>query len=108
VVASLHEAEERLDRGIVGARWLRSCPPCGRPRGWRPAGRDLDGRGRVITGAVELRTDCGDDGVVCVSVRYEGTDEWYRVRGGTGQLSDPTDAQVLHQILTAVLHRPQT
>jgi hypothetical protein len=44
----------------------------------------------------------------CVSVRYEGTDEWYRVRGGTGQLSDPTDAQVLHQILTAVLHRPQT
>jgi hypothetical protein len=57
---------------------------------------------------VELRTECGDDGAVCVSVRYEGADEWYRVRGGSAQLSDPADAHVLHQILTAVLHRPQS
>jgi hypothetical protein len=62
----------------------------------------------VTTGPVELRTECGDDGAVCVSVRYEGADEWYRVRGGTAQLADPADAQVLHEILAAVLHRPQT
>jgi hypothetical protein len=61
----------------------------------------------VIIGSVELRTACSDDGEVCVSVRYEGADEWYRVRGGAARLADPADAAVLHQVLAAVLHRPQ-
>lgn len=61
----------------------------------------------VITGAVELRTACGDDGAVCVRVRYEGADEWYTVRGGSATLADPADAAVLHQVLVGVLNRPE-
>ena len=60
----------------------------------------------VVTGALELRTTCGDDAGVTVTVRYEGADEWYTVRGGGCRLHDPADAQVLHDTLVAVLNRP--
>lgn len=60
----------------------------------------------VVTGALELRTTCGDDGAVSVRVRYEGADEWYVVRGGACTLHDAADAQVLHDTLVAVLNRP--
>jgi hypothetical protein len=61
----------------------------------------------VITGALELRTTCADDGEVQVSVRYEEADEWYTVRGGKAELHDPADAEVLHSVLVAVLDRPE-
>jgi hypothetical protein len=61
----------------------------------------------VITGSLELRTICGDDGEVRLILRYEGADEWYTVRGATGRLHDPADAQVLHQVLVGVLNRPE-
>jgi hypothetical protein len=61
----------------------------------------------VITGALELRTTCSDDGSVQVSVRYEEADEWYAVRGGACRLHDPADAEVLHTVLHDVLHRPE-
>jgi hypothetical protein len=61
----------------------------------------------VITGPLELRTTCDDDGAVQVSVRYEEADEWYAVRGGAARLHDPADAEVLHSVLVAVLHRPE-
>jgi hypothetical protein len=61
----------------------------------------------VITGSLELRTICGDDGEVQVMARYEGADESYTVRGATGRLHDPADAEVLHQVLMGVLNRPE-
>lgn len=61
----------------------------------------------VITGPLELRTTCSDDGEVRVTVRYEGADEWYAVRGGAGRLHAPADAEVLHNVLVGVLHRPE-
>lgn len=61
----------------------------------------------VITGALELRTGCADDGTVQVSVRYEDADEWYTVRGAACRLHDPADAEVLHSVLVGVLDRPE-
>lgn len=61
----------------------------------------------VITGALELRTTCGDDGAVAISVRYDGADEWYAVRGGSCTLHDPADAKVLHDTVAAILNRPE-
>jgi hypothetical protein len=61
----------------------------------------------VITGSLEIRTICDDDGEMWVMVRYEGADEWYTVRGATGQLHDPADAEAVHQVLAGVLNRPE-
>ena len=61
----------------------------------------------VLTGPLELRTGCGDDGELRVTVRYEGADEWYAVRGGAARLHDPADAEALHTVLVGVLNRPE-
>lgn len=61
----------------------------------------------VVTGDLEPRTRCRDDGATSVQVRYAGADEWYTLSGAGCRLHDPADAQVLHQTLAAVLHRPQ-
>lgn len=61
----------------------------------------------VVTGALELRTSCADDGAVTIAVRYQGADEWYAVRGGACALHDPADARILHDTLTAILDRPE-
>ena len=62
----------------------------------------------VITGPLELRTSCADDGTVEITVRYAEADEWYHPRGLTAlTLHDPADARTLHDALHAVLHRPE-
>ncbi|SHE55326.1 hypothetical protein [Streptoalloteichus hindustanus] len=61
----------------------------------------------VITGDLELRTRCGQDGTVTVEVRYAGADEWYRLSAADARLNDPRDHAVLHRSLLGVLHRPQ-
>lgn len=60
----------------------------------------------VITGDLELRTEAGEDGLVSVMVRYDGADEWYRLRGASCQLHDPADHRALHMSLLGVLNRP--
>lgn len=60
----------------------------------------------MITGELELRTVCADDGSVRVRVRYAAALDWYTVHGGAVQLHDPRDHQPLHTMLANVLHRP--
>ncbi|NUL05479.1 hypothetical protein HRW07_20020 [Streptomyces lunaelactis] len=60
----------------------------------------------TITGELELRTLCTDDGSLIVRVRYAGALDWYSVRGGQAQLYDPRDHQTVHELLVNVLHYP--
>ena len=61
----------------------------------------------VVTGELELRTACDERGALAVAVRYAGADEWYTVTGATVTVHDPADSQAVHDILVAVLHRPE-
>jgi len=61
----------------------------------------------VITGELELRSSCDEDGWVRVLVRYAGALDWYVVTGTAGvRLNDARDLGPLHTTLAAVLHRP--
>lgn len=71
-----------------------------------PGGVFTDEEG-VVSGALELRTACAADGTVSVTVRYEGAEDWYTVRGAGGSVTDPADAAAVHAALVAVLHRPE-
>lgn len=71
-----------------------------------PGGVFTDEEG-VVSGALELRTTCADDGAVSVTVRYEGAEDWYTVRGTGCRLKDPADAEAVHTALLGVLHRPE-
>ncbi|WP_049577053.1 hypothetical protein [Streptomyces sp. SBT349] len=61
----------------------------------------------VITGELELHTDAGADGELVMRVRYAGADEWYTPGGGRHRLHDPRDHEVVHDVLIALLHRPE-
>jgi hypothetical protein len=61
----------------------------------------------VITGELELATSATEDGTLALRIRYAGAKEWYTVDGGPFRLHDPRDHQVLHDVLVALLHRPQ-
>jgi len=61
----------------------------------------------VITGELELRTICAEDGALTVLVRYAEALDWYTVTGSAGiRLHDPRDHEAVHVLLTGVLHRP--
>ena len=61
----------------------------------------------VITGELELRTVCAEDGSLAVLVRYAGALDWYAVTGTSGQrLRDPGDHEPVHALLVGALHRP--
>ncbi|GAA5010438.1 hypothetical protein [Actinopolymorpha pittospori] len=60
----------------------------------------------VITGELELRTVCTEDGSVRTLVRYAEALDWYTVRGADARLHDPRDHEALHSTLVNVLHRP--
>ncbi|MGW5649431.1 hypothetical protein ACWEV3_19150 [Saccharopolyspora sp. NPDC003752] len=59
----------------------------------------------VITGDLELATECAD-GDVTVWIRYAGAAEWYRLSAADCHLHDPRDHEALHNALIAVLNRP--
>ncbi|MEB3371110.1 hypothetical protein [Saccharopolyspora mangrovi] len=59
----------------------------------------------VITGDLELATDC-EDGAVRVWIRYDGAEEWYRLSAADCRLHDARDHEPLHASLAAVLNRP--
>lgn len=60
----------------------------------------------VISGDLELRTGCDDDGVLRLGVRYVGAAEWYTLKGAGYRLHDPRDHAVVHDVLRNVLSRP--
>lgn len=62
----------------------------------------------TITGELELRTTCTDDGTLAARVRYAGALDWYSVRGGHTRLHDPRDHQAVHELLANVLHYPRS
>jgi hypothetical protein len=60
----------------------------------------------VISGDLELRTTCGDDGTLSLDITYVGAAEWYTVVGHDYRLHDPRDAAEVHRLLVNVLRRP--
>lgn len=60
----------------------------------------------VISGELELRTSCADDGALELAIRYAGADEWYTVHGTDYRLHDARDHEVVHRLLVNVLQRP--
>jgi hypothetical protein len=60
----------------------------------------------VVTGDLTLRTEEAG-GEVVLRVQYKDAAEWYTVTGAKAKLHDPTDADVVHAIAVALLHRPE-
>jgi hypothetical protein len=60
----------------------------------------------VITGDLTLRTDYAA-GKVTVNVQYKDAEEWYVVTGGKANLKDPADVTAVHDIVAAILNRPE-
>ncbi|MGD6816349.1 hypothetical protein ACQCVE_04630 [Metabacillus sp. 113a] len=60
----------------------------------------------VISGELELRTACGDDGSLTLAIAYVGAEEWYTLPGDPYRLHDPRDHEVVHRLLASVLERP--
>jgi hypothetical protein len=72
-----------------------------------PRGGVMTREAGVITGELELATDAAADGTLSLRIRYAGAAEWYTVDGGPFRLHDPRDHEVVHDVLVALLHRPQ-
>lgn len=62
----------------------------------------------VISGDLELRTICSDDGFLSLDIRYAEAAEWYTLMGHDYRLHDPRDATTVHQLLVNVLSRPHS
>lgn len=59
----------------------------------------------VISGELELRTTCDDDGALTLAITYVGAKEWYTLPGEDYRLYDPRDHEVVHRMLATVLER---
>ncbi|MCT4795024.1 MAG: hypothetical protein LPJ96_11050 [Exiguobacterium sp.] len=59
----------------------------------------------VISGELELKTSCHDDGTLELAVTYVGAAEWYTLPGKDYKLHDVRDHAVVHQLLVNVLER---
>ncbi|AEI42861.1 hypothetical protein [Paenibacillus mucilaginosus] len=60
----------------------------------------------VISGELELRTTCDDEGALTLAITYVGAEEWYTLPGEHYRLHDPRDHEVVHRMLVTVLERP--
>lgn len=60
----------------------------------------------VISGELELRTICDDDGALTLAITYVGAEEWYTLPGEDYRLHDSRDHEVVHRMLATVLERP--
>ncbi|PPA70477.1 hypothetical protein [Jeotgalibacillus proteolyticus] len=60
----------------------------------------------VISGELELVTSCDDSGSLTLEITYVGAKEWYTLPGENYKLNDPSDHEVVHRMLAAVLERP--
>jgi hypothetical protein len=61
----------------------------------------------VVTGDLTLRTEVDGAGAVSVRVQYKDAAEWYAVTGARAALADARDADAIHTIAVALLHRPE-
>jgi hypothetical protein len=59
----------------------------------------------VISGELELRTTCAEDGALTLAITYLGAKEWYTLPGAEYRLHDPRDHEVVHRMLATVLER---
>ena len=60
----------------------------------------------VVTGALTLRTELGDDLKLTLRVQYQQADEWYVVKGGRTTLHDAADLEPVHALVVGILDRP--
>ena len=60
----------------------------------------------VITGELTLRSELDGDKLT-LRVQYKEADEWYVVTGGKATLKDPADLDAVHQVVVAILDRPE-
>ncbi|WP_282033216.1 hypothetical protein [Metabacillus indicus] len=60
----------------------------------------------VISGELELVTACDEDGILTLSITYNGAAEWYTLPGEEYRLHDVRDHEVVHEMLVRVLERP--
>ncbi|MCA0149643.1 hypothetical protein LCD52_12645 [Rossellomorea vietnamensis] len=60
----------------------------------------------VISGELELVTDCEENGALTLSITYVGAEEWYSLPGEEYCLHDVRNHEVVHKMLAAVLKRP--
>ncbi|MDT5035089.1 MAG: hypothetical protein QOE03_274 [Micromonosporaceae bacterium] len=61
----------------------------------------------VVTGDLTVRTELDDAGGVVVRVQYQDADEWYLVTGAKTTLADPKDLDAVHDVVVALLNRPE-
>jgi hypothetical protein len=61
----------------------------------------------VVTGELTLRTEVDDAKNVVLRVQYKDAAEWYTVTGAKATLVDARDADAVHAIAVALLHRPE-
>ena len=61
----------------------------------------------VVTGELTLRTEVGKGDDVVLRVQYKDAAEWYVVTGAKAHLKDAKDADAVHAIAVALLHRPE-
>ncbi|WP_070327984.1 hypothetical protein [Exiguobacterium aurantiacum] len=59
----------------------------------------------VISGELELKTTCQEDGTLELTITYVGAAEWYTLPGKDYKLHDLRDHDVVHQLLVNVLTR---
>ncbi|WP_137789281.1 hypothetical protein [Bacillus sp. E(2018)] len=59
----------------------------------------------VISGELELKTSCTDEGILKLAITYAGAAEWYTLPGEEYRLHDPRDHEVIHHMLAKVLER---
>jgi hypothetical protein len=61
----------------------------------------------VITGELTLRSELDGDKLT-LRVQYKEADEWYVLTGGKATLKDPADLEAVHQVVVAILNRPES
>ncbi|MGA9233040.1 MAG: hypothetical protein WBV68_13415 [Exiguobacterium oxidotolerans] len=59
----------------------------------------------VISGELELRTTCQEDGTLELAISYVGSTDVYTLPGKDYQLHDVRDHEVVHRMLANVLER---
>ncbi|QAS54742.1 hypothetical protein [Halobacillus litoralis] len=60
----------------------------------------------VISGELELRTTCDDEGTLKLAITYVGAVDWYTLPGEDYRLHNLRDHEVVHRMLATVLKRP--
>jgi hypothetical protein len=60
----------------------------------------------VITGDLTIRSELDGDKLT-IKAQYKGADEWYVITGGKATIKDPADLDAVHDVVVAILNRPE-